>query len=109
VRANLLHIVFGNSEYHGDRLQLSDHHERTLGLHHIAGIDHAQAQHAGYRRHDLRIGQLKSCAIHLGLIGRNPAFQLGEPAAGKLRLVLLDLPFGLLDQQLVGLRVDGCQ
>ena len=76
VLADLLQLVFGKREYHGDRMKLGNHqHRGTAGRGDvIARIDLAQSHTAVNRRLDVAVGQVQLGILNGGFVGGDGAF-----------------------------------
>ena len=81
------HVVLGNREDDGDRLQLRDHDEAVgVGrVHDVARIDLAQSDAAADRRGDARVGELQLGVVDRALVGLAPCPRTGAPALPACR------------------------
>ncbi len=127
-------IVFRQGENDRDRLELGDD-DNAVGiarLHVIAGIDLAQPDPPADRRDDVAVDEVELLGVDLRLIGLNGAdillhqrrlrvedlpgdrvFRDQGAVARQIdlgileqRLIFCQLPFGLLERDLVGTRID---
>ena len=134
LRHDLRQIVLGQREDHGDRLQLRDHGDagRARRLHVISRIDQPQPDAAGDRRDDVAISEVERLRVDQALVLFHRAFVLLHdedlifgllPRDRILRrerlvaleiqlrlrqqaLVVRELAFILLFQDLIGPRID---
>ncbi len=131
---DLRKLILRQAEDHRDRLKLGNHNKTggVGGVNDVSDVDESQADTAADRRSDVRVNDLKFRVVDGSLIGLDGAFKLSDLSllrvdlllgddtfleeqlvalvvdlhVAKLRLILGKLPFGLLQHNLVGPRID---